>query len=256
MAYTDSSYALVQGRVFLAERARNGALTTGLDWIGDADSVQLTVSQKTQPVKDQFSGGGLTTANPVIETSVSVKINALDTRLANWAAATWGDSSGARTSGSVSGEAITLYNGRYAKLVRIGVSSVVVTGAVLNTDYVVDSAAHGMLRVLASSVTIPSGTPLTTTVAYNYAASTGKVEALVLGQKYYQIVVAGINVAQANQPTVLTIRQVQLQMASKIDALGKKSTSLELSGELIVDSTIAAPSVHGDTSQYFSFEKA
>lgn len=256
MAYTDSSYALIQGRVFLAERALNGALTTGLDWIGDADSVQLTVSQKTQQIKDQFSGRGMLTANPVIETMVSVKINALDSRLANWAAATWGDNSGARSSGSVAGEALTLYNGRYAKLARMGVSGVVVAGAVLGTDYVVDSAAHGLLRVLSTSVTIPAGTPLTTTVAYNYAASTGKVEAFVLGQKYYTVVIAGLNVAQGAQPTVMTIRQVSLQMTPKIDALGKKTSDLEMSGELLIDQTIPTPAVAGDLSQLFVFEKA
>lgn len=254
MSYTDSGYALGQGRVFLAERAFNGALTGGLDYIGDADSVQLTVSQKTQEVRDQFSGQGLLKKNPVIATSCSIKISALDTRLANWARATWGDSSGAIAGDSVLAEAVTLYRGQYVKLAHMGVSAVAVAGAVLDADYVVDSAAHGLLRVLADAPV--AGTPFVTTAAYDYAASTGKVEAFVLGQKYYQLVVAGVNVAQGNQPTVLTVRQVQLQMATKLDFISKKPTTFDLAGELIVDKVIATPDDAGDLSQFFSWQKA
>jgi hypothetical protein len=255
LAYVDSGYTLSQGRVFLAERALNGALTSGLEWVGDANEVQLSISQKTQPIPD-FTRRGQIVAAPVSETAVSVRINALDTRLANWARATWGDSSGARVSGSVLAEAVTLYNGQYLKLARMGVSSLSIVGAVEDADYVVDSLAHGLVRVLAASVVAPLGTPFTTTAAYDYAASTGKVEGLIYGQKHYQVVVAGVNVAQGNQPTVLTIRQVTLQMATKLDALGRKPVELELNGELILDQLVSTPDGAGDLSQFFVIEKA
>lgn len=251
MAYAERGYALTQGRVFLAERAFNGALTTGLDWIGDADSVQLTVAQKTQQVKDQFSGKGYTTKNPVVETTITVRINALDARLANWARATWGES-GARTGGSELSEAVTLYNGRYLKLARMAVSDVTIVGAVENADFVVDSAAHGLIRVLSTSTAALLGTPLVTTAAYDYAATSGKVEALVAAQKFYQVVVAGVNVAQGNQPTIMTMRQVQLQMGKTIDAISKKPSAFDLTGELIVDKAMVTSGI----SQFFTFEKA
>jgi hypothetical protein len=255
VAYSDSSYALLQGRVFLAERALNGALTGGLEWIGDADAVRLSIEQKTTPIRD-FTRGNATVAAPASEPTVTVEINALDVRLKTWALATWGDSSGARVAGSVLAEAVTLYNGQYLKLARMGVSSLVIVGAD-SDDYVLDSAAHGLVRVLTTSPAAPAGVPLVTTASYDYAASTGKVEALVPGsQKHYQIVVAGVNAAQGNQPTVLTMRQVCLSMASEIDALGKKSVALALTGELLVDQTISTPDGTGDLSQFFVFEKA
>jgi hypothetical protein len=149
-----------------------------------------------------------------------------------------------------------LFNGKYVKLANIGVSNVVVAGAVLNTDYVLDTAAHGMLRVLPGSSAAPVGTPFTTTVAYDYAANNGKVEAFVLGQKFYRIVVAGLNTAQGNQPTILEVRQVQLEMAKKFDFIGKKHMAFELGGELLIDGSRPLATEVGDLSQFFSFEKA
>jgi hypothetical protein len=256
MAFADASYLLNQGRVFIQERVFNGAMTTGLRWIGDADMVELTVSQKTDKIKDSFTGKGLTVANPVTETDCMLKINALDMQLKNWADATWGDNSGAIAAATGASETVVLYNGAYVKLSRPGVSNVVVSGAVLGTDYVVDSAQHGMLRVLSTSTTIPAGTPLTTTVTYDYAAYNGKVEAFVLGQKFYSLVVLGINTAQGNQPSILTVQQIQLEMAKKFDFIAKKHMTFELTGELLYDGLLPLAASPGDLSNFFSFVKA
>lgn len=256
MAYSDRSYVLSQGRVFICERNFNGADITGLEWVGDADDVILTVSQKTDKIKDSFTGKGLTVANPVTETDCMFKINALDMRLANWAMATWGDNSGANAGGSVVAEPITLFNDSYCKLQNIGVSNVVIAGAALNTDYVMDTAAHGMVKCLPGSPAAPAGTPLTTTVNYDYAANNGKIEAFVLGQKFYRVVVAGINTAQGNQPMILEVRQIQLEMAKKFDFISKKHMAFELAGELLLDGSRPLATAPGDLSQFFSWEKA
>jgi hypothetical protein len=256
MAFAQSSYILSQARVFIVERAFNGPDIGALDWVGDADNVDLTVSQKTDKIKESYTGKGLTAANPVTETDCMLKINVLDMKLQNWAMATWGDDSGAKAGGSVTGESIVLFNGKYVKLANIGVSNVVVAGAVLNTDYVLDTAAHGMLRVLPGSSAAPVGIPFTIMVAYDYAANNGKVEAFVLGQKFYRIVVAGLNTAQGNQPTILEVRQVQLEMAKKFDFIGKKHMAFELGGELLIDGSRPLATEVGDLSQFFSFEKA
>lgn len=251
-----SGYVLNQGRVFIAERAFNGADVTGLDLIGDADTVELRVKQKTLPVVASFTGNGVTVANPVIETACTLKIQALDMRLKNWAAATWGDNSGPKAGNVVSGEALILYNGQYAKLKNIGVSGVVIAGATLGLDYVIDSARHGIVRVLPGSIVIPDGIPFATTVGYSYAANNGKVQAFVLGPKFYRVVVAGVNAAQGNQPTVLEVRQVQLEMATKLDFIAKKHMAFELGGELLFDSSLPTATAHGDLSNHFSWEIA
>jgi len=255
-AFNASGYVLNQGRVFIQERQFNGPATGPLKWVGDADSVSLTMSQKKDEIMDSFTGSGMIVAAPVTETTGELSINVLDMKLQNWAIATWGDDSGPNAGGTVSGEAITMFNGEYVKLANMGVSSVVVSGATLGTDYVMDTAAHGMLRVLPGSSAAPDGSPFTTTVSYTYAANNGKVEAFVLGQKYYTVVVAGRNAAQGNQPTVLTVKQIQLGVAKKFNFIEKKHMVFELSGSLMYDASLPLASVAGDLSNLFSWEAA
>jgi hypothetical protein len=256
MAFTDRSPIVMQGRVFIQERSFNGAALTGLDWVGNCDNAVLELKQKNETIKDNFTGLGLTIANPVVETDADFSISVLDMRMQNWAMGVWGEWSGAEISGAVSGEDIVMYNDRYVQLAKPGVSSVVVAGATLDTDYVVDSAPHGLLRVLPGSAAAPDGTPFATTVDYNYAANNGKVEGFVTAQKFYTIVVNGINVAQGNQPMILTVRQIQLSMTKKMDFIDKKAMKFELMGTLLQDATISLPSAPGDLSQFFSLLKA
>ncbi len=256
MAFNNTGYLLNQGRVFIQERQFNGPPVGGLVWVGDADNVALSMSQKTDDIVDNFTGSGMIVAAPVTETTGDLTISVLDMRMKNWAMATWGTDSGAQIAGTVSGESIVMFNGQYVKLAHMGVSNVAVAGATLNTDYVMDTAAHGMLRVLDTSPAVPEGAPLTTTVSYDYAANNGKVEAFVLGQKYYTVVVAGINTAQGNQPTVLTIKQIQLSVSKKFDMISKKHMAFELMGKVMYDQSLPLATVAGDLSNLFSWEKA
>jgi surface antigen len=180
-------------------------------------------------------------------------LSMIDITMNNFARASWGTWTGVETSGAVSGESIVMYNDRYVQLAKTGVSNVVVAGAVLDTDYTVDSASGGRLKVLSTSPAAPDGTPLTTTVAYDYAANNGQVEGFVTAQKFYSIVVDGINVAQGNQPHILRIHQIQLDAFKKADFIDKKTLKLESGGEILIDSTIPDD---GDLSQVFFLRKA
>ena len=155
MAFTDSSYGLFQGSFYIAERAYNGAMLTGYQAVGDVDMFTIDPKQKFDDIEESQSGLGLTSAHIPVSTSVGVKFRALDIKMANWIRATWGGSTGAVTGASVGSETVVLYNGQMTPLAHPGVSSVVVSGAVLNTDYTVD-AVNGAINVLASSTTIPS----------------------------------------------------------------------------------------------------
>ena len=252
MAFTDRSPIIMQGKVFIQERDFNGAKTSGLEWIGNCENAALSFKQKRETIKDNFTGKGLTIASPVVETDLEFMITMLDISMSSFARASWGTWSGTEVAGSVSGESIVMYNDRYVQLAKSGVSNVVVAGAVLTTDYTVDSAPAGRLKVTSTSTTIPDGTPLTTTVAYDYTANNGQVEDFVTAQKFYTIVVDGINVAQANQPFILTIHQIQLDAFKKADFIDKKQMKLESGGEIIVDSSIADD---GEFSQVFWLRK-
>jgi surface antigen len=252
MAYTDLSPIIMQGKVFVQERQFNAAATSGLEYLGNCENAKLSFKQKRERIVDNFSGRGLTVASPVVETEVEMMLTMLDIGSANFARTTWGTHDGAEEAGSVAAESIVMYNDRYVQLAKTGVSNVVVAGAVLDTDYTVDSAPHGRLKVLAGSTAAPDGTPFETTVAYDYAANNGIVQAYVTSQKFYTIVIDGVNVAQGNQPFILTIHQIQLDAAKALDFIDKKQMKLESGGEILIDSSIADD---GELSQIFTLRR-
>jgi hypothetical protein len=255
MAFSDSSYGLFQGQLFIQERAFNGAPLGGFEFIGDTDMFTIDPKQKFEDIKESQSGLGLTAAHIPTETDVSVKLRTLDIKIANWIRATWGGSAGAVDADSVSGESIVLYNGMMTPLAHPGVSNVVVSGAVLGTDYTVD-AANGSITVLASSSAIPEGSPLTTTVSYDYAAYNGKVEAFTTGQRYYTLRLHGRNTAQGNQPVIVTCHQAALDMAKAFSLIERKHQQFELDGMLLQDTTKPLPQAATDLSQFFTILKA
>jgi hypothetical protein len=146
-------------------------------------------------------------------------------KMQNWADATWGSWTGAADAGSATGEAVILEAGGYVVLAHPGVSNVAIAGAVEDTDYVIESAASGMIRVLDDSPAAPAGTPLTTTAAYDYAAYNGRVDAFVLG------------------------------MSSKFDFNSKKRMEFELMGKVLYDGLLADAAEAGDLSNLFSITK-
>lgn len=255
MAFTDSSYGLFQGQLFIAERQYNGPLISGYEFLGDCDLFSIDPKQKFEDIKESQSGLGLTAAHIPTETDVAVKMRTLDIRIKNWVRAMWGGSDGAVSSGSVSGESVVLYNGCLTPFEHPGVSNVVIAGAALDTDYTLDPV-NGAASVLASSTAVPDGTPLTTTVSYDYAGYNGKVQAFTTGQKYYSIRLQGRNTAQGNQPVIVTCHQWAPEMAKAFNFIDKKHQSFELDGMLLQDSSRALPIDPTDLSQFFQVVKA
>jgi hypothetical protein len=252
MAYTDRSPIIMQGKVFIAERQFDGPLTSGWDWVGNADNASLSFKQKREPIKDNFTGKGLTRAAPVVETELEFMLSMLDISSLSLARASWGTWGGTEVAGSVAAEEITLYNDSYVMLeyTNIDVDSIVIAGATVDVDYTVNviDAAAGRVKVLAASAAAPAGTPFETTIAYDYAANNGKVEGFTTGQAFYSIEVQGINVAQSNQPFKLRIHQVQLDAFKKTDWIDKKQMKLETGGEILIDGSIDDA---GEFSQVF-----
>lgn len=253
MAYTDLSYFVIQGQVFLAPRALNGALTGGYEHVGDVDQFQIDMKQKFEDIQESQSGLGLTAAHIPTETALNVKMNVLQPSAPNWERAVWGKHGGAVTAGSVTGEAITLYNDRRSFLAHPGVSSVIVAGAVENTDYTVD-LANGTITVLATSTAAPAGTPLVTTVSYDYAAYTGKIEAFTTAQPIFSVRINGKNSANG-QPILANIHQWAPNMSDMLDMISKKHMVFALNGMLLQDQTLPLPAAADDLSQFFSIVK-
>ncbi len=254
MAYTDRSPIIMQGKIFIAERQFNGPLISGWQWLGNADNAKLSFKQKRETIKDNFTGRGLTIAAPVVETDLEFAASIIDISSPNFARSSWGTWGGAEDAGAVSGEAITLYNNSYAHLKKTGVSDLVVAGASLTTDYTTstEDLAAGRLFVVPGAAAVIEGTPLETTVSYNYAANNGQVEGFTTAQKFFSIIVDGKNVSQNLQPFKLWIYQIQLDAFKAMDFIDKKQIKLDTGGEILLDDTI---SDDGEFSQVYSLRR-
>lgn len=251
MAFSANGYSLYQGSLYLAERTLNGGFLTGFDEVGDVDMYSIDPTQKFEDIEESQTGGGFTAAHIPVSTSMKVKFRALDGKMANWVRATWGGTAGSVTGASASGESIVLYNGMMTPLLHPGVSNVVISGAVLGTDYTVD-AVNGAIKVLASSSTIPDGTPLSTTVSYDYATYNGKIHAFTTGQRYYTARLHARDTAKGNAPFLVVTNQIAFDMAKTFNLIGKKHFEMEMDGMCLQDTLIPIPVLPTDPSQFMT----
>ncbi len=251
MAYNDVSRILLQGVLSIAPRDFNGARTGGYRDLGQVDMFTIDPKPKFEDIVDSRESPAGTIDHVLTEIDFASKIRMLDGSLANWALANYGTSSGAVTGASVVGESITLYNGMKTPLAHPGVSSVVISGAVLNTDYTIN-AATGTINVLSTSSTIPAGSPLTTTVSYDYAAYTGVVEAFTVPQKFFSLRLEGINVSQGGQPVIADVWQWAPDPVSVLNLIDKKHVNLEMAGKMLKDELITTAGL----SKFYRLVKA
>lgn len=251
MAFNDVSRIILQGVLSIAPRDFNGARTGGYRDLGQVDLFSIDPKPKFEDIMDSRESPAGTTDHVLTEIDFAAKIRMLDASLQNWALANYGQSSGAVAGASVSNESIVLYNGMKTPLAHPGVSNVVISGAVLGTDYTVN-AASGTINVLAGSTAAPDGSPLTTTASYDHAAYNGKVEAFTVPQKYFSLRLEGINVAQGGQPVICDVWQWAPDPVKILNLIDKKHIALELDGKMIKDESITAAGL----SRYYRLLKA
>ncbi|MGZ3325699.1 MAG: phage tail tube protein [Xanthobacteraceae bacterium] len=252
MAFNDKSYGLFQGKVFIASRTMNGALTSGYRHVGDADMFTIDSKQKFEDINESMTGMGLTAAHIPTETSVSCKMRLLDINLDNFALAVWGTKTAAQPGGTVSGEPITLYAGSTAPLMHPGVSGVTIAGLSEGVDYTVDENL-GAVNILPTST---ATFPLTTTVSYTYAAYSGSVEAFTQNQPVFSVLMLGINTANSNQPVRVQAYQWAPDMAKTLNMIERKHMQFELDGMLLQDQSKPFPTSASPLSQFFTITKA
>lgn len=259
MAFTDASYGLFQGTLYAAPRLMNGPQTGGFLNLGDCDALEITPTQKYEDIEESISGLGLSAAHIPTSTQLKVKMNLRYLSAKNWVTALWGSYGNTVTGATVAAEPVNLYNGAMTPLANPGVSAVVVTKTagslvlVLGTDYTLD-AVNGTITVLPASALVASATVATPcTVAYTFAAWTGRIDAFTTGQIVLKLRLNGINTANSNQPTLVNIYQFVPDIAKSLKMIEKKSASLELDGMLLQDTTIASAV---GVSQFFQILKA
>jgi hypothetical protein len=242
----------MQGKVLIAERQFNGPLLTSPEWLGNSDNFTLSFKQKREPIKDNFTGKGLTIAAPVVETEVEVMFNMLDLSVSNLARSSFGSTDGPEAAATGVSETYLAKRGSYIQLARPVVSNVAVSGLAVDTDYVVErSGLGGLIRFLDDAPAL-ADTDASVTVTYDYAANNGKVEAFTQAQRFYTLWMNGLNVAQNSQPHIIQVHQIQLDAWKKADFIDKKQMKLESGGEILIDSSIVDD---GELSQVFWIRK-
>jgi hypothetical protein len=243
-------FAVPQGKVYIASRNASGQ-TTGLVHVGDCDESKINISQTFFDQEESMSGTRASMAHIVTKTDVSVDLGLNSVDGANLAKAFYGDVATV-AAGTVTGEAITGYNGAMSLLKYPGVSAVTVkkgaTTLVAGTDYEVDTA-NGTITILAGSTQVPAGAGVALTVDYTHGGLSSKVKALTQTQKDYVIVVE-VKSAIDGLAQRYVLHRVALNAAATLSLIATGANKLSVSGKLLPAPEIAA----GDTefSQYFT----
>lgn len=79
------------------------------------------------------------------------------------------------------------------------------------------------------------------------ASTTATIEALTSGAKTFKMVFAGVNEANTGKTVTVTAHRVKIGAASNLGLIGDDFGALEVTGELLIDTSIVAPG----ESQYF-----
>jgi hypothetical protein len=232
----DRSYALLQGKVYMATRLANGAQNGGLIDIGDCDKVDITTTQKFDDIEESRTGARNVAAHIAIGTTMAVKVNMLQLSRDNIAIAYMGNSSGPVTGAAVSSEPVTLYNDAVTPLAHPNVSAVTVSVGTVDVDWVID-ADSGFVRVLPGSSAVPAGAGVAATVNYTFATYTGSVQAFMKPITEYFLVVSGINTANGSAPFLGYFYRVSIDLAKTLAMIDSKHAMLEIDGMLLPDAT-------------------
>jgi len=250
MSTTPTKYfAVPQGKVYIAERNASGQ-TSGFVHVGDCDESTISVDQSFLDIQESMSGLQSLVAHLLTKTDVSTNLSLLSFDGDNLARAFYGTDA-AQAAGTVTGEAITGYNGQMSVLKYPGVSSVVVkkggTTLVAGTDYTLE-ADSGSITFLTGSTQVPAGAGTALTVDYSHGGYASKVRSFSADTKDYTIRVV-VKSKFDNQLTIITIHRVNLNAAATISLIGTGVNKLQLNGKVL-----AAPELVGsaDYSEYFT----
>lgn len=243
----DKYFAVPQGKVYIASRNTAG-LTSGYEYIGDADGFTITTSQQFLDIYESNTGDRNIVAHLPTQTDIAAEVSILNIDAKNLARAYYGATDSV-AAGSVVGEDVIAYNGQSFALAYPKVSTVVVkkgaTTLVANTDYTVD-AASGVITILPGSTQVSGSTGVALTVDYAHAKAT-VIQGFTEGLKDYSLYFAGKSRFD-NLSQRATIHRVALDLAATLSLIGTGVNKLVVKGKLLP----AYEQPTGD-SQYFTY---
>ncbi|HET7300230.1 MAG TPA: hypothetical protein VFJ01_06205 [Oleiagrimonas sp.] len=233
-----------QGKVYLGRRGSDGK-PEALRWVGDASQLQIQLSTDTEERQESWSGKRLTSVRLTKSTKAEFTLTLNDFSVGNLALALGATEQDVAT-GTVTAESFpaSLEVGDIVALDHRDVSDVVISDStsgtpatlVEGTDYAIESAAGGLIKVLSLGTT-PYTQPFT--AAYSYAA-TARLPLFTAGassERY--ILLDGLNTVDQTRARVRLYRG-SFDPASQLDLITDSLSSLEMKGSVLFDQVNAA----------------
>lgn len=250
MATCTTEYFSGQGKVFVAPRAKSGAINGGWTELGDTQKLEISTKQTYQDIYESCSGTRSIVAHYVTQTDWAFAVDAMSFSKENLARAFYGTAS-AVSSSSVTDEAVTAYAlNQIIPLKHPGISAVTVskgaTTLTVGVDYVLD-VTNGTVTLISSA---NAGTlPAALTVDYTYAAY-DKVETNVTTGGEFAFRFEGINMT-TGRAVIAEVHRVSLDLAQTLSLIGTAPQTFTMSGMVLAD-----PSAGVGESQYVTIKKA
>lgn len=226
-----------QGKIYLGTRDAISGQPQALQWVGDADQLQVKLSTTTDERQESWSGQRLTSVRLVTAKKAELSLQLNEFSPLNLGLALYGNTINVVT-GTVTGEVLpaNLAKGDVVVLDNRDISSLVLTDStgtpktlVLGTDYQIDSAASGMIEFIAdlSTYTQPFK------AAYSYAAAV-QIPMFQTGVPERYLVLDGVNTVDNTTVKVRLYRCV-FDPASQLDLISSKLSQFALAGSVLFD---------------------
>jgi len=234
---TTTKYYSGQGAVLLADRDPVDGEPTGFLPVGNVSALTLSIETEEFEHKESCTGARAIDLTIVQEISVGLAMTMESLNKENLALALFGTESEV-ASGAVVDEAQVGRLDKHLGLRRIGVSSVVVTGAagtpvfVLNTDYT-ENLTMGSIFILSSG-SITEG--LTLEVSYSFVVQ-HEVEAVITStgaEKHVRF--EGLNTAESpNTETVVDVFKFKVSPLAELALINDEIAQMEIEGDVLSD---------------------
>lgn len=239
------TYFSGQGRVYIA--VATAGVPAAFRFVGNCPVLNVALETDVLDHRESTSGQRLTDLRIIRGKSSKFNFTLEEFSAANLALALYGASSSiAGTTTSAEIAPATFAVGDYWRLLHPDVSSLVITDSagtpatlVLNTDYSIDSAKHGMVKILGlAAYTQPFK------AAYSYATRTS-IKMLTEGFVDRWIRFNGLNTVDTNRAVVVDLYKVNFDPIAQMDLISDDIGKMELSGGALYDSTKEADAVLG-----------
>ena len=247
--FTQNLFSL-QGELFIAKRNSISLGTEGF-FAGNSPKIDVSLEVQRREHKESTSGQRQIDKIQTVTKGGKVVITLEDQQLANMKLAL--AASSASLSGSLSGSVYDTFASGLAvnaivKTKFYNLSSIVVKDSagtpatlVLDTDYKVLDAAHGLIQILnLGSYVQPFR------AQYSYAATTVVPAFEAADDQEYQIYVAGLNTeAAVDQKIGVEIYRVIFDPTSALSLIHEEGGSFDLEGRILRDATKASDTNYG-----------